>query len=133
MSNSSATLANITSGVNINDLSTTSSIYDPKYSAIGIGTSPYYVGDGTYTTGDPLWTKDNYKVGEWTYTDNTDWYVNTKPVDEEMLETLKKWYAQQQYQKVAKPAPVDKNSKVRRKMEESNDVGRGLAEMINEL
>lgn len=31
------------------------SVYDPKYSAIGIGDSNYWVGDGPSYTGDPVW------------------------------------------------------------------------------
>lgn len=128
MNNNSTTLANITSGVNVNDLSTTSSVYDPKYSPIGTGTNPYYIGYPTtihpFTNVDHTWT-----TKEW-YTEPD----HTSILDKNTLEDLQKWYELKKSSRSPAPTVVTITSpEIRRKMEISDDVGIGLMEMIDEI
>ncbi len=139
MNNNSSKIDSIQAGA-------TSAVYDPRYSAVGIGRSNYTIGDWPSTSGDSVldWKKSVYDLEknniykdynrswEYTYTD----HVND--IDPDVMRQIQD-YINKSNQKPATSTPGTVNTvttetkPVRKKMAKSKDVGEGLAEMINDL
>lgn len=121
----------------LDSLTGISGVYDPRYSAIGVGHTNYTIGDMPSYNGDPSLRYDkNYQITKdynrsWEYT--VDSYPNVD-VDVDIMKQIQDYIAKSKHKPTPAVNTVTTDTKVtRKKMDKSKDVGDGLAEMINEL